>query len=85
MAFAFIHEIGHLACGIILGLKVKSMSIMPFGVAINFEDYSNKYVMKKIFIAIAGPFTNLIFVILGHIYDWESEIIYANILIGENK
>ncbi len=32
MLFAFIHELGHLIAGIILGLKVKNNNIMPFGV-----------------------------------------------------
>lgn len=82
MLFAFIHELGHLIAGIILGLKVKNINIMPFGVSINFEDYSNKYVIKKIIIAIAGPLINLILVILGICNEWEEDIIYSNVLIG---
>ena len=82
MGFALVHELGHLASGILLGLKVKSVNIMPFGVSINFEDYSNKYIMKKIIIAIAGPLMNLIIVILGICNEWEQDIIYSNMLIG---
>ena len=82
MIFAFIHELGHLITGIILGLKVKSINIMPFGISINFEDYSNKYIMKKIIIAAAGPIVNLIIVILGMCNNWEEDVIYANMLIG---
>ncbi len=82
MLFAFIHELGHLIAGISLGLKAKSINIMPFGVSINFEDYSDKYIIKKIIIAIAGPLTNLIIVILGMCNKWEEDIIYANVLIG---
>lgn len=82
MSFAFVHELGHLIAGISLGLKAKSINIMPFGVSINFEDYTSKYVMKKIIIAIAGPAINLIIVILGMCNRWEEDIIYANILIG---
>lgn len=82
MIFAFIHEIGHLVAGLILGLKVKNINIMPFGLSINFEDYSNKYVVKKLIISIAGPLTNLIIVLLGIFNSWELEIIYANVLIG---
>lgn len=29
MLFALVHEIGHLICGIMLGLKPKSLKIMP--------------------------------------------------------
>lgn len=82
MIFALIHELGHLLAGILLGLKAKGINIMPFGVSINFEDYSNKYIAKKIIIAIAGPLINVIIVILGIYNNWEEEIIYANILIG---
>lgn len=82
MIFAFIHELGHLLAGILLGLKAKGIDIMPFGVSINFEDYSNKYIAKKIIIALAGPLVNAIIVILGVYNNWEEEIIYANILIG---
>ncbi len=82
MIFAFIHELGHLLTGIILGLKVKSINIMPFGISINFEDYSNKYIVKKMIIAAAGPIVNLIIVILGIYNNWEEDIIYANMLIG---
>lgn len=82
MSFAFIHELGHLIAGIILGLKAKSINIMPFGVSINFEDYSDRYVIKKIIIAMAGPVTNLIIIILGMCNKWEEDIIYANVLIG---
>lgn len=82
MTFAFVHELGHLVAGVILGLKVKSINIMPFGVSINFEDYSNKYVAKKIIIAIAGPLVNLSLVVLGVFNDWNEDIIYSNMLIG---
>ena len=81
MLFAFIHELGHLIAGISLGLKAKSINIMPFGVSINFEDYSDKYIIKKIIIAIAGPLTNLIIVILGMCNKWEEDIIYANVFV----
>lgn len=82
MLFAFIHELGHLLAGIILGLKVKKINIMPFGISINFEDYSSKYLIKKIIIAIAGPLTNLIISVIGMYNNWKEEIIYTNMLIG---
>lgn len=82
MLFALIHELGHLITGIILGLKVKSVTIMPFGVSIHFEDYSGKYIIKKLIIALAGPLVNLIIVLLGLYNNWDEDIIYANMLIG---
>ena len=82
MLFALVHELGHLLAGLCLVLKAKSIDIMPFGISINFEDYSNKYIIKKILIAIAGPLTNLIIVIFGVYNNWDEDIIYSNALIG---
>ncbi len=88
MVFAFIHELGHIMAGIILKLKPKTLSIMPFGIKITFETYEYKRLIeiKKIFIAIAGPVTNLIICIITaflHIDSRTKEIItYSNILIA---
>lgn len=88
MLFAFIHELGHMFAGIILKLKPKSLSFMPFGISITFETYEYEKLIeiKKILIAIAGPLTNLIVCIITaflHIEDKTKElIIYSNILIG---
>ena len=53
MLFAFIHEMGHLFVGMLLGLKAKSLHIMPFGLTVVFETYTKKKVVtiKKIIIA----------------------------------
>ena len=37
MLFALIHELGHMICGIILGLRPQSISIIPFGVKLAFK------------------------------------------------
>lgn len=70
MAYAIIHELGHLICGIILKLKPETFSITPFGLQISFKtdiDLYNtkvkngtKLCIKKMILAIAGPLTNLI-------------------------
>ena len=88
MLFTFIHELGHMIAGLLLKLKPKSLSFMPFGISITFEDYGYKKLMeiKKILIAIAGPITNLVICIITallHIEEKTKElIIYSNILIG---
>lgn len=70
--------------GLLLGLKPKSLKIMPFGVSILFETYKTKKQTqtKKMFIAIAGPVVNIIIAIVGWLFEWQVEIIYANILIA---
>lgn len=98
MLFALIHEIGHLICGVLLGFKPKSISIIPYGFklgfAVNYKDYNikvkkgNKLTLKKIIIALAGPITNVICIIIIilvknrlNIYQYQSAI-YSNILLA---
>lgn len=92
MLFAFCHEMGHLLCGILMGLKPKSLKIMPMGLSIEFEIYSknikDKLQIKKIWIALAGPITNIIIILITIIFSKNietilyGEIIYSNILIA---
>lgn len=98
MIFTMIHECAHLICGMLLGLKLQSLKIMPLGLCIEFktkpEDYNqkvkkaNKLVVKKLVIALAGPIANFIIAILFyvqniHLFNISSEyIIYVNLLIG---
>lgn len=98
MLFAFIHELGHIISGLLLGLKPEKLEIMPYGLSVGFktkcDDYNIKIKkgsildIKKTVIAIAGPLTNLLITILFIIFpikffNIERElIIYANILIG---
>ena len=51
---------GHIFAGLLLKLKPKKLSIMPFGLAVTFESYEYKKLIetKKIIIAFAGPLTN---------------------------
>lgn len=96
MLFAFIHEMGHLICGLLLGLKPKALKIMPLGICIEFnviyKDYNKKIKngnvlsIKKMILALAGPITNIIIIALCIFYKnhigMAKEIIYANLLIA---
>ena len=88
MLFAFIHELGHMIAGLLLKLKPKSLSLMPFGISITFETYGYKKLIekKKIVLAIAGPLTNFLIAILARVLHIDKNlkeiIIYSNILIG---
>jgi len=98
MLFAIIHELGHLFAGILLGMKPEKIEIRPFGVSIDFnltrKDYNikigkgNLLEIKKIFVALAGPVTNaLIIVILMVFYifnfsDYDKMImIFSNVTL----
>ena len=93
--FAIIHEIGHLIAGLILGMKPESIELMPYGLSVSFRliprDYNRKILngnllaIKKIVVALAGPFTNLITIIIvsNMTINLFSLIIitYANLLL----
>ena len=95
MIFAIIHEIGHILAGIILGLKPEKMELMPYGVSVSFktntEEYNKKIKLgnylefKKIFVAFAGPITNLIIAVITYYLNINIElkmlIVYSNILL----
>ena len=96
MIFCIIHELGHLIAGILLGLKLKKIEIMPFGFAISFllkiDDYNKKILkanlleVKKIIIAFAGPLTNILLVLFFSFYDIpiieKEKSIYSNLIIA---
>lgn len=95
MIFAIIHELGHLFAGLFLGMKPEKIEIKPYGVSISFkilyDDYNKKikngnlFEIKKIIVALAGPLTNIIIVLI----TWYIQIgifnklliIYSNILL----
>ncbi len=95
MLFAFIHELGHLLAGILLGMKPDKLEIMPLGISISFrvlpKDYNYKvkfgniFEVKKIIVALAGPLTNFIIVVLALNLNLEIVsnmiIIYCNLLL----
>lgn len=95
MFFAIFHELGHLLAGLLLGMKPDKMEIMPYGIAISFrltpKDYNkkikcgNQLELKKIVVALAGPITNVIMIMIFlHIkMDLVTSlmVIYSNVLL----
>ncbi len=95
LIFAIIHELGHLVCGLLLGMKPNKMELKPYGVSVSFKifpkDYNRKIVkgnfleIKKIIVAIAGPLTNLIIVLITLQSNMDMflgiMIIYSNFLL----
>ncbi len=93
--FAFIHELGHLLIGLILGMKPERLEIMPFGLSISFkikpEEYNQKikkgniFEFKKLVVAAAGPLTNFFIIIIVNYLKIDMLksliIIYTNFLI----
>lgn len=95
MIFAIIHELGHLLAGILMGMKPEKIEIMPFGVSISFKinvkEYNRKIKkgnvleIKKIIVALAGPITNFIIILITSNLKLDliksMLIIYTNFLI----
>lgn len=95
MLFALIHELGHLLAGILMGMKPEKIELMPFGVSISFkikvEGYNKKIKkgnmleIKKILVALAGPLTNFIIIIIASNINIDLFkaliVIYTNFLI----
>lgn len=95
MFFAFIHELGHLMAGLLMGMRSEKLELMPFGVTVSFKinvkEYNKKIKKgnaleaKKIMVAFAGPITNLIIILIMCNLSLDIEksliIIYTNFLI----
>ncbi len=95
MIFALIHEFGHLLAGVIMGMKPEKIEVMPFGVSISFkinvDEYNEKIKngnvleIKKIIVALAGPITNFIIILISCNLNLDliksMLIIYTNFLI----
>ena len=92
MIFAIIHELGHLLAGLMLGMKPEKIELMPFGFSISFKINTKEYnkkikngnmlEIKKIFVALAGPITNFIIILVT--LNFNIEIIKSIIIIYTN-
>ena len=95
LIFAIKHKMGHLICHILLGMKPNKIELKPYGVSISFKiipkDYNKKIMngnileIKKILIALAGPLTNLLIILIAINININMflilKIIYSNLLL----
>ncbi len=63
-----IHELFHLFCALLLGVEVKSIVILPFGMTLRLSQDIIRYPQKEVLIATAGPLSNVIMIILGQCF-----------------
>lgn len=91
--FAFVHEIGHLTAGLLLGYEPSGIRITPVGVSINFKEKRNSYNQKigkgnkrdieEMIIALAGPMTNFGIIGICYLIGLKTSNLYdANFLLG---
>lgn len=64
-AIVLIHEMGHMSAALILGIKVRSVQLLPFGGVVTIEDHGKLTPWKEIIIALAGPLQNGIMISIG--------------------
>ncbi len=75
MLFALLHELGHLLAGILLKMKPEKLEIIPVGITVTFQistqdmnqkiGKANRLEGKKILVALAGPLTNLLIIVIA--------------------
>lgn len=62
--FVFLHEMAHIICARILGIKDISLKIIPMGTYIESKKIDDLKPKEDILVSLAGPFLNLIFAII---------------------
>ncbi|MDN4079634.1 M50 family metallopeptidase [Paenibacillus polymyxa] len=82
----FIHELGHATAASLLGARLLSIQMLPFGGVAVIEDQGKLNAWKEIVIALAGPLQNGIMIIillwLRHVNGLEHD--YVNYIIQGN-
>ncbi|MGG4503036.1 M50 family metallopeptidase [Paenibacillus polymyxa] len=82
----FIHELGHATAASLLGARLLSIQMLPFGGVAVIEDQGKLNAWKEIVIALAGPLQNGIMIIillwLRHVSGLEHD--YVNYIIQGN-
>lgn len=88
LLFCFLHEMGHLIMGLILGFKPEKIEVMPLGFCMKLKENveeKERTRQQKILIALAGPIMNLLIIVMIiflHISFIGRDIaVYVNILI----
>lgn len=92
LIYTVIHELIHTITGLILEMKPDTLSIMPFGASISFQEEGNGYNkkiikgnvnnIKRLLIAITAPLANIIFGIFFSVNLNYILITYINIILA---
>ncbi len=55
LLIVFIHEMGHAVCAQHFKWRIKSIQLLPFGGAVETEEYGNKSLKEDLAVVLAGP------------------------------
>lgn len=77
------HEVGHLAAAKLIGVKVNSCTIFPYGGVISIEQFSKRKKKHQLLIILSGPlFTFLLFIMISFIdFPQKNLVLMTQIII----
>lgn len=67
------HELGHLLAAKLIGIKVNSCTILPYGGEISMQQFSKIEKKNQLFVIIAGPFFTLLLLIIGSLVEFPQK------------
>lgn len=70
-----IHELFHLFSALLLGIDVKSIVILPFGMTLRLSQNVVRYPKKEMVIAAAGPLSNVLMLILANFMPYSQNLL----------
>jgi stage IV sporulation protein FB len=75
MSLIFIHEIGHVSAGILLGWKVEKIILLPFGGMSIFQEKINRPIWEEFVIAVMGPIYQILFYLLLVLLGYKTNLL----------
>ncbi len=75
-----VHELSHVLCALALKVQVKSIVLMPFGMAVRMPSNLMKFPKKEILIALSGPFSNVLMLVFAYLLS-RAQMITANLFL----
>lgn len=75
-----IHELFHLFAALLLGVRVKSVIVMPFGITLRLQDGYIRQPYKEVLVCLAGPFANVLMLtavqLLRELFPWAEQSLF---------
>lgn len=75
-----VHELSHVFCALALKVQIKSIALMPFGMSVRMPANLVRFPKKEVLIALSGPFSNVLMLILAHTFS-QTKMITANLFL----
>lgn len=78
-----IHEVGHLIAAKLVGIKVRSCTILPYGGEIKMEQFSKVPKNGQLFVIFGGPFFTFLLMIFSFFIDFPQDrfIFFTQLII----